>query len=87
MRSFILLFTFVFVCLCYSLIYFPWKKNQYNLRILQEVEEADAEEFINMGEYYEIKNGWVLEPMQIPEPELEFKIIDYDHRHLYGLFL
>jgi len=87
MRSFIILFTFVFTCLCYSLIYFPWKQNQLNhLRVLQE-EEPD--EFVNMGEYYEIHHHWVLEPTQIPElePEPEFKIINYDHRHLYGLFL
>ena len=84
MRSFILLFTFVFVCLCYGLIYFPWKKNQYNLRILQE---AEADEFVNMGEYYEIHHHWVLQETPKPEPDPEFKIINYDHRHLYGLFL
>jgi hypothetical protein len=88
MRSFIILFAFVFICLCYSLIYFPWKQHQvHHLRMLQE-EENELDEFVNMGEYYEIHNHWVLqESTKIPEPELEFKIIDYDHRHLYGLFL
>jgi hypothetical protein len=51
--------------------------------------EEEPDEFVNMGEYYEIHHHWVLEPTQIPEPEPEpiFKIINYDHRHLYGLFL